>query len=337
MNSEQVNSSPPHRPANGSQIWWNIAQAAALIITLSLIVSLFIWPAASLGILWNLLIPILPATFLLSPNLWRGICPLATIDQFSSRLRGGKRANLRWVNTLNFAGILLLILMVPARRFVFNENGTALAITIVLVALLALGLGLVFDRRAGFCNGLCPILPVERIYGHFPLIKVANHRCAKCSLCIPKGCLDLDPAKSIAFATHSVFGGQYSWLKTVHGAFSAAFPGFIFGYFTISNVAFDEAVDVYLWVLVWSAVSYCLTCLIVITVRLSRQQGLMLAVAAAVILYYWWAAALISESLHLGNLGAEAGRIAAFGLVAFWLISNWRSKSARTKNAWPIA
>ena len=33
------------------------------------------------------------------------------------------------------------------------------------------------ERKAGFCNALCPILPVERLYGQAPLVAAGNPRC----------------------------------------------------------------------------------------------------------------------------------------------------------------
>ena len=56
------------------------------------------------------------------------------------------------------AGLVLFHLMVPARHFLFNQNGVALAITIVAVGGLALLLGSMFPVRSAFCNALCPVL-----------------------------------------------------------------------------------------------------------------------------------------------------------------------------------
>ena len=80
--------------------------------------------------MWNLLIPVLPASFMISPLLWRGICPLATLNQWSGGLLRSWRLAGWLLVAANALGILLLVLLVPARRFLLNENGTALAATL---------------------------------------------------------------------------------------------------------------------------------------------------------------------------------------------------------------
>jgi hypothetical protein len=209
--------------------------------------------------------------------------------------------------------------MVPARRFVFNENGPVLAGTIVLVALAALGLGALFDGRAGFCNAICPVLPVERMYGQHPLMKLNNRRCERCTLCIPKGCLDLEPAHSLTQALGPTSSGP-RWLATTYGLFAGALPGFIIGYSTTANVPWSAALDIYLWVALWSAGSYLATTTLVWGLGLSRRVALPVLAAVAVGLYYWWAAPLIAAAVHLPAAGAVIVRAAAWVLVAFWLI-----------------
>ena len=56
-------------------------------------------------------------------------------------------------------------MLVPARRFLCNEHGIALAVVVISVAVAALAFGAVFDFKAGFCNAICPGLPVEKLYG----------------------------------------------------------------------------------------------------------------------------------------------------------------------------
>ena len=44
----------------------------------------------------------------------------------------------------------LLVVLVPARRFLFNEHGIPLALVVIAVAVAALALGTVFDFKAVF-------------------------------------------------------------------------------------------------------------------------------------------------------------------------------------------
>ena len=149
-----------HRPSS----LWRVAQLTGLVLTLFLLAGLVVRPDRSLHILWDMVIPLLPAVFLVNPMLWRNVCPLATLNQFRERtppirlppnaLQGG------WV-----VGMLLLFALVPARRVLFNEQGSALAATVALVALLSLGSGFIFSRRAGFCNSLCPVCTACAVRG----------------------------------------------------------------------------------------------------------------------------------------------------------------------------
>ncbi|MBP7949798.1 MAG: hypothetical protein KA004_09095 [Verrucomicrobiales bacterium] len=311
---------------------WRAAQIVTLAATVALIAGLVVWPATALRVLWNLLIPILPITFLLAPHLWRGICPLATLNQCTSGALGHRKLRGRHLMAANVLGIVLLAVLVPARRFLFNENGPALAATIVAVALAALVLGALFDGRAGFCNAVCPVLPVERLYGQHPLWKLDHHRCDGCTLCIPKGCLDLAPAKSILAATGPETGGNH-WLTTAYGIFAAAMPGFIIGYFTTSNVSWTEAPRVYLWVALCSAGSYLVAALAVRFLGLTRPVSLALLAAVAVALYYWWAAPLITDALSLPTVCALVARGALLLLVALWLMRTWPRLQANRSQA----
>jgi hypothetical protein len=207
---------------------WRIAQVLSLAATTTLIALLLITPRTGLLLLWDVAVPILPAVFLIQPGLWRNICPLATINTLGNRWSLGLTVKGRGVAAVSGIGIALLAIMVPARRFLFNSEGPVLAWVIAAVALLALGLGLIFEKRAGFCSGICPVLPVERLYGQSPLTLVANPRCRPCTLCITRGCLDLSQSKSIA----QVLGRQrrtHAWLHSGFGVFAAGFPGCVLG------------------------------------------------------------------------------------------------------------
>ena len=60
---------------------WRIAQALGVLGVAILLVGLVVRPAPSLTILWRVLIPLVPATLLVSPLLWRNVCPLATLER----------------------------------------------------------------------------------------------------------------------------------------------------------------------------------------------------------------------------------------------------------------
>ncbi|MFV1981617.1 MAG: hypothetical protein ACC655_10720, partial [Rhodothermia bacterium] len=178
---------------------WTFLQWLGILATVVLLAGLIVVPDESLRILWFAIIPILPASFLISPAIWRGTCPLATLNTMLNGVVSRRYLRARYIPYVGMAGIILLVVMVPARRFLFNENGLVLAITVAAIAVAALVLGAFFDHKAGFCNAFCPVLPVERLYGQGPLVKLGNPRCTTptpsasgraCGLCTDKACID---------------------------------------------------------------------------------------------------------------------------------------------------
>lgn len=304
-------SAPPSR-------LWTVAQGTGVVLTLVLVSALVLAPVAALGVLWDMVIPLLPAVFLINPMLWRNVCPLATLNQVGGtraerKLRG---AALDWSWAV---GIILLVLMVPARRFLFNEQGAVLAGTIVAIALLALGTGLVFSRRAGFCNSICPVLPVEKLYGQFPLIAVPSAVCPDCNGCAARGCVDLTGGRSMEQSVGRGHEG-WRWLLTPMGGFTAVFPGFVIGYFTTVNGSLGTAAAVYGHVALWMLGSGAVVAALVLAFRLSTAVALPLLGILALGLYYWYAAPGLAEAYGFPELGPAVVRGTAFLLITVWLI-----------------
>ncbi len=300
---------------------WRAAQLIGLVLTAALICGFFVAPEAALSLLWDIAIPILPATFLINPVIWRNVCPLGTLNMLASgRLRDNPLPG-RLLAGANGAGIALLLLMVPARRFLFNTNGTALALAILAVAALALSLGALFRRKGGFCNAVCPVLPVERLYGQSPLVKIGSAHCADCSQCVPRACIDVAPAKSVA-QTLGRAGCSHAWLKTGYGVFATSFPGFVLGYYLTTDGPPSGAGSVYLTVAAAMLASHAASQLLVRGLRLSADTALRLLGALAIGLYYWFAGPVIAGHLALGAGAALVIRAAAFALIALWL---WRA------------
>jgi nitrite reductase (NADH) large subunit len=307
---------------------WKVAQAAGLILTALLLAGLVLRPEPSLTLLWNVAIPLVPASLLLSPLIWRNTCPLATLNLLSAGTAGTRQQTKRFATYSSLFGVLLFYMLVPARRFLFNQDGLALAIAIVAVAILALVVGAAFDLKAGFCNAFCPVLPVERLYGQSPLLSVSNDRCARCDLC-SRACIDLAPEKSIAQQLGATRHDS-SWLRSPFGVFAAALPGFVFGYFTLEDVPLSGAPGVYLHILLWAAISYLLA--VAATMLLpARNRRLLRGLAAlAVGLYYWFAAPGFAAAVGL-PIAAEPLRIAALGLaLAWWFKAELRPGPSRS-------
>jgi hypothetical protein len=43
--------------------------------------------------------------------------------------------------------------------------------------------GMLFKGKSGWCSSICPLLPVQRIYGQTPFLLVANTHCPPCVGC----------------------------------------------------------------------------------------------------------------------------------------------------------
>jgi nitrite reductase (NADH) large subunit len=300
--------------------WWRTAQLLGLLATVALLATLTLAPTTGLTLLWDVAVPVLPAVFLIQPGIWRNVCPLATLSMITNR-RGGLILDNGRIATAGAFGIVLLALMVPARRFLYNIDGTMLAATIVGVAVIAMALGAVFDKKAGFCSGICPVLPVERLYGQHPMLPVANARCTPCTMCTTRGCLDMAQSKSIA-QTLGRERKSHGWLQTPFGAFAAAFPGFILGYNLTRDGDLASAGSVYLTVGLTAAASYGLTQALVRSAKLTSATAIRLLGAIAFGLYYWFAAASVSKHLHFPASAPAGIRAAALLLLLTWL---WKS------------
>jgi hypothetical protein len=260
---------------------------------------MIVQPDVSLRLLWYVAIPILPATFFVNTAIWRNICPLATLNAWGNKIGRQRTLSPSVAGLLGIGGLVLFHLMVPARRFLFNSDGTALAVTVAAVGLLAVGLGAVYAVRSAFCNALCPVLPVELLYAQ-------------------------------ARALPQLFGRHrqsIAWLAEPRGIFMAALPGFIVGYSLLQDGSLRTAPLVYATTLGWSLASVLIVVALTRAFRLRSEAVLVLLAAAAGLLYYWFAGPAIAtafaarESLGL----ALAVRVVGMGLVTYWLIRAWRS------------
>ena len=315
--------------SRGTIAFWRTAQMLGVVATVVLIAGFFVQPDVALPVLWNVLIPILPATFLITPALWRGLCPLATLNTITNGLVARRPLPTRLLPALGAVGIVLLVVLVPARRFLFNEHGTALAVVVIAVAVAALVLGAFFDLKGGFCNAICPVLPVEKLYGQHPLVKLPNPHCTPCTLCTRKGCLDLVPKKA-ALQALGPARKSAAWLKTSYGIFAAAFPGFVVGYFMTMDSTLAAAPSIYLEVALWAGGSYLIVAGLVVLLKVQADVMLPVLAAAAVGLYYWFVAPTVADTLGVADTGAWILRSAALVLVAVWL---WRAMRRPKKKA----
>ena len=260
------------------------------------------------------MIPVLPAVFLLSPAIWRNVCPLATLGQGAptpeawSPLDGTRAPSL-------LPPLLALFAFIVLRATVLEESPVATAGLLAGVGAFAFWRGRSAPRKAGFCNRYCPILPVERLYGQSPLVEVPNARCdGGCDLCSPIGCIDLNPRSAVP----QILGRRrhgHGWLTTPFGAFAAALPGLVLAFSRLPDVGSPALRVVVL--IAGPVASWGVARLLVGGLDLGWRVAVPLFAASAAGIHLWTS---IPGVLQAWNVDADPApeRWAAMLLVGVW-------------------
>ena len=177
--SSSRNNSIPYLPL------WRAMQVTLLIMGIALILTLLFMPKLGVNIFWNIIIPITPAIIVIIPGIWRNICPMATISMLPRHLGISKRKRISERTHSYFAllGLIALLLIIPMRHLSLNTNGYMTALMLVGAAITAYLVGRRYEWKSAWCNGLCPIHPVEKLYGINAAITVDNAHCTNCEKC----------------------------------------------------------------------------------------------------------------------------------------------------------
>ena len=190
---------------------------------------------------------------------------------------------------LGLISVTLLFVVVPMRRIGLNVDGTLTAIMLLSAALVAGVMGALFEMRSGWCTSLCPIHPVERLYGTNPAISFKNARCDLCEAC-SNPCPDSTPEM-----TPTVTGATKA--QQFLGNFMVgSFPGFVWGWFQVRDyspheVGTQEIITAYVWPLGACLVTYAV---FKIGEHILRRNDKARAIlhrvfaAAAISTYYWY-------------------------------------------------
>ena len=310
------------RPVPASP-YWIAAKWIVLAISALLSVSLLLVPDVSARVFWYGIIPVLPALFLVNAELWRNVCPLATLSTLrepEAMARPLTRTGARWWTGV---GIMLFLALVPFRHVLFDHSGPATAVLLGVAATCALLGGLLRDRKAGFCNSICPILPVERLYGQRPLAPVQNARCAPCRACTHHACFDLNPERSGLVSIGPPARGR-GWVGTPFGAFALALPGFVSAFYLAPDLTSRLSLpggplDVYIVVLIGAFASWLLLSAAATLLSVRPVRALPGAAGLAVTAYYWFTPAAVARAWALDPSWVLILRILTLSLVGLWL------------------
>ena len=229
--------------------------------------------------------PLLPLVWFVAPGLWRNVCPLAAANQVP-RVLGFTRGLTApaWFRTYApMAGIAIFLGAVFARPLLFEDSGPATAALIGGALAAAFVGGYVLKGKSGWCSSLCPMLPVQRMYGQTPFANVPNSHCHPCVGCT-KNCFDFNPKVAFLADLHD---GDRQW-STTRKLFVGAFPGLVIAFFAAPEPgpAGEHLARMALAVGASAGSFLALEALIPASVpKLAAVYG-----AVAINLFYWWAA-----------------------------------------------
>lgn len=322
-------------------IGWRTAQIAVLALGLGIFAALLCFPEIGRHALWDVLITAAPALLVLAPGLWRNICPLGTVAFLPHHLRRSLKRRLppSWPGRLSLVGVGLLLVLVPARHVLLDPEPRLTAWLLIALGAVALLAGLVFDSKSGWCNSLCPVLPVEKLYGQRPWLTVPNAHCGECRNCtLP--CPDSASESNLNLAS-ARRSRDLGVSLTVGG-----FPGFVWGWFHVptyrGEVGMHEVLFAY--ALPWGMMLLSLGAFALLRRLLGPKKDALLAgifAAAAVSCYYWYRLpalvgfglfprdGLLVDLTHV--LPAQSvvfAQIAAAAFFVWWLVFRRRPPAA---------
>jgi len=284
--------------------WWSVTQYIVLLAGVALVAALLFKPKIGLLIMWNMLIPVAPVLIVVAPGLWRNICPMATFSLIPRQFGfSAKRIPSRRAGSLMMAtGFVALLAIVPLRHVSLNTDGAMTALMLLIAALIAISAGSVFEWRSGWCNSLCPIHPVEKLYGFAPASSLPNARCTSCRKCT-------SPCPDSTRAMNSSITGPTRLEKVIGHLMIGGFAGFIWGWYRLPDYFGHAGMSKIGLAYFWSFAGAFTTLTVYVAARTwlrHSKSDLALLVkvfaAAAVSTYYWYRIpALVGFGPHPGT------------------------------------
>lgn len=281
---------------------WRILQLLLWLVGVGIVICLLFLPELGINLFWDLLIPVAPLVVVLVPGIWRNVCPLATTALAPRHFGKSAKRKLsaQTQGQLFLLAVIALWLIVPLRHLSLNFNGPYTAIMLLSAAAIAIVMGSLFEWRSGWCGSLCPIHPVERLYGSTPLVTVENAHCESCEKCVSL-CPDSTKQMTVAI-TRNVVSERFAGTLMIGGFF-----GFLFGWNQVPDyhgvLGLNEVFIAYAWPFAGGLVSLLTYLLLRRGLNKDQLQWLNRYFAtAAVACYYWYRIpALLGVGLYPGD------------------------------------
>jgi nitrite reductase (NADH) large subunit len=298
------------RPASA----WPFARLGAVLAVAALVALLATIPETGLFVFWDLLVPLLPAAFLLAPGLWRNVCPMAATNQMP-RVLGITRglALPRLLERHGLAiGLVAFLALASSRKAGLEDSAGLVALMIGAAMLTALIGGFAFRGKSGFCGSVCPLRGVQGLYGQTPFARVEPSHCRPCVGCTTN-CPDVKPESALAddlAEEDRTPGSRYRRLL------AGAFPGFVAAFYLVPGAAEVGLATMYARFAVLMLASLGLFFVLESVTRLGAERLSAFYGAASFGLFYWFA---------VPDLAAAIGRLAG-GPAPEWAV--WEAKIA---------
>jgi len=267
---------------------WRDLQLALLLIAMAIVAALLWLPNLGLNLFWNLVIPVAPAILVIIPGIWRNICPMATTSLLPRHfgLSRRKQISVKMHSYYTLAGIVGLLLIVPLRHLSLNNNGPFTAYMLLAAAAIAVIVGLRYEWRSAWCSALCPIHPVEKLYGTYALNTVDNAHCSSCEKC-HSPCADSTKAMTAVITANTTQEKQLGLILT------GGFFGYVWGWFQVPDyygaLSFGNIINAFFWPLAGFAVTAWI--FLQLHQKVSKKSKALLVrifAIAAVSCYYWY-------------------------------------------------
>ncbi|WP_196140885.1 FAD-dependent oxidoreductase [Aliikangiella sp. G2MR2-5] len=325
---------------------WQILRLFSILTFAFLIWSLFNYSAITLTIFWGLAVPSLPLVFWLMPGLWRNLCPLAATNQLPRlfKLTFAKEIPPKIKRYANVVGLLLLFIAVPLRKIALNENADLLAMALLGIIGFALIGGILFKGKSGWCGSICPLLPVQRLYGQTPLAIVNNSHCSPCVGCT-KNCFDFNPQVAYLadlYDSDPVLAGDRKF-------FAGMMPGLLLAYFYMPYSSEMPVYQLYLQFGLYCLIGIGTYQMIETLLKFSPQKNTALFALVSINIFYWYTAEVMAKTIALISpldfawwpVWTLRGFVAVMSVYWFWktiekeklFLSQTFASSAQTKVA----
>lgn len=294
---------------------WRIVQTLIWLAGVIIIFNLIFYPTLGIHLFWNILIPIAPILLVVATGLWRNICPMASTALFPRHMGLSKRKKLSLAETgkLNLIAVIALFILVPLRHAFFDLNGWATALLILSLGFIAVIAGLRYEWKSAWCSGLCPIHPVEKLYGLKNKLKLPNAHCGQCHRCLTP-CPDKTPGIH-PFSTKKTTYHKIAGFLTV-----GAFPGFVWGWFQVPDYNGITGIVELIAIYKFPLLGLLVTSILFFVLKRFIQERILIAIfsAAAVSCYYWFR---IPALFGFGVFPGDGMLVDLTGVLPEWTIT----------------